>query len=215
LFISGGNFAAVVAMRFATQPVGNHSPRLQILIYPVLQFFDMMLPSYIPKHYQIFHYTVDHTLSVYLNETIDKAIYANKHTTVEQKKHYRQYIDWSLLPSEYRTIYKHPITDDNEGDPNLIERAKKALNPEVSPLLVEDKQLVKLPLTYILSVGHDRLRDDAFIYEGRLKRVGVPVIHNHYEHTFHGSLGFSDGPITLDVARQMTIDLVGYIKKNL
>jgi acetyl esterase/lipase len=212
---AGGNFVAVIAMRFATHPVSQYSPRLQILIYPVLQFFDMMLPSYIKEHYQIFRYTVDHTLSAYLNETIDKSIYANHHTSVKQKKHYRQYIDWSLIPTKYRTIYKQPITDDNEGDPNLIEKAKKALDPEVSPLLVEDKQLAKLPSTYILSVDHDRLRDDAFIYEGRLKRVGVPVIHNHYEHTFHGSLGFTDGPITLDVSRQMISDLVDYIKKNL
>jgi len=212
---AGGNFAAVIAMRFATHPVGKHSPQLQILIYPVLQFFDMMLPAYMYEHYQLFHYTADHTLSVYLNETIDKSIYANKHTTAKQKKHYRSYIDWSLIPSKYRTIYKQPITDSEEGDPNLIESAKGTLNPEVSPLLVEDKQLAKLPTTYILSVDRDRLRDEAFIYEGRLKRVGVSVTHNHYEHIFHGSLGLLHGSKSLDIARQMMTDIVTYVKKNL
>lgn len=202
-------------MRFATHPVSKHSLRLQILIYPVLQYFDTMLPSYMHQHYQIFHYTMDHVLSNYLNETIDSSIYANKHTTVEQKKHYRKYIDWSLIPSKYRTIYKQPITDDQEGDPILIEKTKQLLNPDVSPLLVEDDQLAKLPSTYILSVGHDRLRDDAYIYEGRLKRVGVPVVHNHYEHIFHGSLGFVDGPAPLDIAREMMNDLVKFIKENL
>jgi len=215
LVFSGGNFAAVNAMRFATHPAGKHSPRLQILIYPVLQYFDLMLPSNMQEHYQIYHLTADHTLSLYLNETIDKSIYANKHTTVNQKKHYRKYVDWSLIPSKYRTIYKNPITDDQEGDPNLIEKAKQTLNPEVSPLLVEDEQLAKLPPTYLLSVDHDRLRDEAFIYEGRLKRVGVPVIHNHYEHIFHGSLGLLDGPFALDIAREMIADLVKYIKENL
>jgi len=213
--ISGGNFAAVNAMRFATNPGGEHSPRLQILIYPVLQYFDIMLPSYIHKHYQIYPYNIDHTLSIYFNETIDKSIYANKHTTAQQKKHYRKYVDWSLLPSKYRTIYKNPITDDHEGDPNLIEKAKQTLNPDVSPLLVEDEQLAKLPSTYILSVDHDRLRDDAFIYEGRLKRVGVPVTHNHFEHIFHGSLGFLDEPVALDIAREMMADIVKYVKENL
>ncbi len=215
MVFSGGNFAAVNAMRFATHPVGKHSPRLQILIYPVLQYFDLMLPSNMQEHYQIYRLTVDHTLSLYLNETIDKSIYANKHTTVNQKKHYRKYVDWSLIPSKYRTIYKNPITDDQEGDSNLIEKAKQTLNPKVSPLLVEDEQLAKLPLTYLLSVDHDRLRDEAFIYEGRLKRVGVPVIHNHYEHIFHGSLGLLDGPFALDIAREMIADLVEYIKENL
>jgi acetyl esterase/lipase len=202
-------------MRFATHPVGKHSPRLQILIYPVVQLFDFMLPSCIEKHYQFFQYPVDHTLSLYFNEKIDKSVYANNHTSVKQKKHYRKYVDWSLIPSKYRTVYKHPITDDNEGDPNLIERAKQALTPEASPLLVEDKQLAKLPPTYVLSVGHDRLRDEAFIYEGRLKRAGVAVVHNHYEHTFHGAANFLHGPFALDIANEMVGDIVKYIKENL
>jgi arylacetamide deacetylase-like 2 len=212
---AGGNFAAVNAMRFATHPVGQHSPRLQILIYPVVQLFDMMLPSYIQEYYQILDYTVDNVLSLYLNEDIDKSIYANNHTSVKQKKHYRKYVDWSLIPSKYRTIYKHPITDDNEGDPNLIESAKEALNPEVSPLLVEDEQLAKLPPTYILSVGEDRLRDEAFIYGGRLKRAGVSVVHNHYERTFHASLNFLYGPFGLEIANKMLGDIIKYIKTNL
>lgn len=211
----GGNFAAVIATRFATNPVGQYSPRLQVLIYPVLQYFDMMLPSYIHEHFQIFRYTADHVLSLYLNETIDASIYANKHTSIEQKKHYRKYIDWSLLPEKFRTIYKNPITDNQEGDPNLIEKAKKLLTPDVSPLLIEDYQLAKLPRTYILSVSHDRLRDDAYIYEGRLQRVGVPVIHNHYEHTFHGSLGFVEKPLKLDVSSKMMADLVEFIGEYL
>jgi acetyl esterase/lipase len=215
LYISGGNLAAVTAMRFVTNPIDNHSPRLQILIYPVLQLFDIMLPSYIQPKFQFFQYSVDHTLSLYFNENIDKSIYANNHTSVQQKKHYRKYVDWSLIPAKYRTVYKKPITDDNEGDPKLMKAAKEALNPEVSPLLVEDKQLAKLPSTYILSVGHDSLRDEAFIYEGRLKHAGVSVVHNHYENTFHGSVGFLYGPFGLDISHEMVDDMVKYIKQNL
>jgi arylacetamide deacetylase-like 2 len=212
---AGGNFAAVNAMRFVTHPIGKYSPRAQILIYPVMQLFDLMLPSYIQEHYKFFHYTVDNVLSLYLHQDIDKSIYANNHTSVEQKQRYRKYVDWSLIPSKYRTIYKHPITDNNEGDPNLIQRAKQVLSPEISPLLVEDKQLAKLPSTYILSVGHDSLRDEAFIYGARLKHTGVSVVHNHYEHTFHGSLNFLHGPFGFDIANQMIDDMVKYIKANL
>ena len=199
-------------MRFATHPVSKYSPRLQILIYPSLQFFDMMLPSHIQQHYTLLHYTTDHKLSVYLNETIDKSLYNNSHTSVKQKKFYRKYVDWSLIPSKYRIIYKQPITDDYEGDSNLIEKTKKALDPEVSPLLVEDKKLAKLPSTYILTVGHDHLRDEGFIYAGRLKRVGIPVAHNHYENTFHGSITFV---YVLDIAREMVNDIIQYIEENL
>ena len=202
-------------MRFATHPVGKYSPRLQILIYPSLQFFDLMTPSNIQQHYQFHQFTIDHMLSLYLNEQIDSSIYANNHTSVQQKKQYRKYVDWSLIPSKYRTVYKNPITDDNEGDPNLIEKAKKALTPEISPLVVEDSELAKLPSTYISTVGHDHLRDDGFIYEGRLKRAGIAVVHNHYEHAFHGLLSFLYGPLALDAARGMITDIVQYVKENL
>ncbi|CAF0741357.1 unnamed protein product [Adineta steineri] len=146
-----------------------------------------------------------------INEVSSKKLFS----LVEQKKHYRKYVDWSLIPSKYRTVYKNPITDDQEGDPQLIEKAKKVLDPEVSPLLVDDQKLAKLMPTYILSVGHDRLRDCAFIYEGRLKRVHVPVVHDHYEHTFHGSIGFLHGPFALDIAHEMISGVVKYIKENL
>jgi len=214
-YISGGSLTAIIAMRFSTHPIGKYSPRLQILIYPSLQFFDMMLPSYREKHFKFVYYTAYHKLSLYLNETIDKSLYDNNHTSVEQKKTHRKYVDWSLIPSKYRIIYKQPITDDYEGDPNLIKKAKKLLDPEISPLLVEDEQLAKLPSTYILTVGHDRLRDEAFIYGERLRRVGIQVVHNHYQNTFHGSITLLYGPIGLDIAHDMVNDIVRYIKKNL
>lgn len=213
--ISGGNFAAVIAMRFATRSVGGHKPRLQILIYPVLQMFDMMLPSYMHNHFEFFPYTVDHTLTSYFNKKVDPSIYANNHLSVAQKKQYRKYVDWSLIPAKYRTVYQKPLTDNQEGDPTLIENAKLVLNPEVSPLLVDDENLAKLPSTYLLTVGHDRLRDETFIYEARLKRNGVPVVHNHYEHIFHGSVGFLSGPFALDIAKKMVDDMVKYIGENL
>ncbi len=75
--------------------------------------------------------------------------------------------------------------------------------------------MAKLPSTYLLNVDHDSLRDDAFIYEGRLKRVGVLVIHNHYEHIFHGSLVLLDGPFALDIVREMISDIIKYLEENL
>ncbi|UJR21286.1 hypothetical protein I4U23_024378 [Adineta vaga] len=212
---AGGSLAAIVTMRLITHPVSKYSPRLQILIYPSLQFFDMMLPSYMQKHFIFLHYTSCHKLSVYLNDTIDQSLYLNKHTSIEQKRQYRKYVDWSLIPSKYRTIYSKPSTDDHDGDLNLIEKGKKVLDPEISPLLVDDEQLAKLPTTYIITVGHDRLRDEGFIYAGRVKRVGVDIVHKHYENTFHGSITFLYGSLGLHIARQMVDDMVQYIKKTL
>ena len=202
-------------MHLATHPIGNYSPRLQILIYPSLQFFDLMLPSYRESHFVFLYYTAYHKLSVYLNDTFDTSIYANNHTSIGQKKFYRKYMDWSLIPEEYRRIYKEPANDDYEGDPSLIEKSRKALEPEISPLLVEDNELEKLPSTYILTVGHDRLRDEGFIYEGRLKQVGVPVVHKHYKNTFHGSITLLYGLFGIDIAREMVNDIVQYIIETL
>ena len=191
-------------MRLSLNPVSQYRPRLQLLIYPSLQFFDLKLPSYVEERFRFLYYTIPHKLSVYLNETIDQSIYENKHTSSEQKKFYRKYVDWSYLPnSNFQSV-----VDNDEGDPFLIEKSAKILDPEVSPLLVDDTKLAKLPSTYIITVGHDRLRDEGFIYAGRLKQIGVPTIHKHYEHTFHGSITFLTGRFRLDIAVKMVQDIV-------
>ena len=107
------------------------------------------------------------------------------------------------------------MNDDREGNPQLIENARQALHPDVSPLLVDDNDLKKLPRTYISTVDHDRLGDQGFIYAGRLKENKVDVLHRHFENTFHGSLTFLDGPFRLDIAHEMMDDLVNYLKAHL
>ncbi|CAF0724413.1 unnamed protein product [Adineta ricciae] len=212
---AGGSLAAIITMRLVTHPVSKYLPRLQVLIYPSLQFFDMMLPSYRQQHFTFLHYTSSHKLSVYLNDSIDETLYFNQHTSLEQKRWYRKYVDWSLIPIEYRTIYTNPIMDGQEGDFKLIEKMKRALEPDVSPLLVDNEQLAKLPSTYIITVGHDRLRDEGFIYARRVKRTGVDVTHKHYENTFHGSITFLYGSLGLNIAREMVDDIVQHMKRIL
>ena len=66
-----------------------------------------------------------------------------------------------------------------------------------------------------LTVDHDRLRDEGFIYAGRLKASGVKVVHHHFENTFHGSLTFLEGPFELDIAHEMLKDIAKYLRDNL
>jgi acetyl esterase/lipase len=206
----------VIAQRFVSNSISVNVPRLQVLIYPVVQFFDMMVPSYLTPSLQIFHFGKEgQVLEFYMNKSISADIMANNHTSIEQKKHYRRYVDWSFIPEKYRQVYKKPITDQMEGNPKLIKNAKGVLNPDVSPLLVEDEELAKLPPTYILTVDHDRLRDEGFIYAGRLKANGVDVVHRHFENTFHGSLTFLEGILELDIAHVMLDDIVKYLNKYL
>jgi hypothetical protein len=46
-FFLSGNLPAVIAQRFVNSSISVNVPRLQILIYPVVQFFDFMVPSYL------------------------------------------------------------------------------------------------------------------------------------------------------------------------
>lgn len=213
---SGGNFAAVIAMRLINDKTAVNLPRTQVLIYPVVQFFDMMLPSYLTPILQLFHFGREgQVLELYMNRSITRDILMNNHTSIAQKKKYRPWVDWSLIPKKYRQIYKQPITDQIEGNSILIDNAKEILSEDVSPLLIDDKQLSKLPPTYVLTVDHDRLRDEGFIYAGRLKGNGVNVVHHHFENTFHGSLTFLEGRLKLDIAHEMLDDIVQYLKEYL
>jgi len=203
-------------MRFSNESISVNVPRLQVLIYPVVQFFDLMVPSYLTPFLQIFHFgRGGQVLELYMNKTITDDILVNNHTNIQQKKKYRQFVDWSLIPDKYRQVYKQPITDEIDGNSKLIENAKGVLHRDVSPLLVDDKELAKLPPTYVLTVDHDRLRDEGFIYAARLKANGVDVVHHHFENTFHGSLTFLEGLFELDIAHDMLDDIVKYLNNNL
>ena len=93
--------------------------------------------------------------------------------------------------------------------------SSKILHPDASPLLVSNEQLGKLPATYILTVEHDILRDEGFIYAARLKASGVSVVHHHFPNAFHGALTYLDEVSNLDIASEMLTDVVQYLRENL
>ena len=213
---AGGNLAAAISNRFIMNPSDGNVPRVQLLIYPVVQFFDFLVPSYLTPALHIFHFgRRGQVLELYLNKSITDDVLDNNHTSIKQKQQYRKYIDWSLIPQKYRQIYREPKHDDKQGNPILIENAKAVLTSDLSPLLVENEVLAKLPRTYVLTVDHDRLRDEGFIYVGRVKANGVKLVHHHFENTFHGSLTFLEGPFELQIAHEMLDDIVNYLKTNL
>jgi len=87
----------------------------------------------------------------------------------------------ALIPNKYRQIYKEPITDNINGNVNLINNAKQVLDSDLSPVLVENGKWTKLSGTYVMPVGHDRLRNKRFIYVARLKFNRTAVVHRHIE----------------------------------
>jgi hypothetical protein len=66
---------------------------------------------------------------------------------------------------------------------NLINNAKQVVDSDLSPVLVENEKWTKLSGTYVITVGHDRLRDKRFIYIVRLKFNRTTVVHRHVENT--------------------------------
>ena len=194
----------------------HNSPRLLVLIYPLVQFFDFQLPSFVQPSLSIFHFaTTSDMLRFYFNKTISISNTANKHTSIEQKKKFRSLVDWALIPERYRQIHKTSMNENLEGDPDLVHHYQQALDPDASPLLVDNAQLAKLPPTYLLTVEHDALRDEALIYGARLKASGVPLVHHHFYHAFHAAMTFLNGPFELNIAHEMLNDVIEYLKDNL
>lgn len=214
--IEGGNFVASIMTKLLLQSERKRLPRVLVLIYPVVQFFDLMLPSYQESMLEIFDSAKSPLmLQLYLNRNLTDKIFVNAHTNREQKKFYRRWVDWSFIPEKYRQIYRDPLNEEFNGDEQLIENAQLLLNEEISPLLVEDEILSEYPMTYLLSVGHDRLRDENFIFAHRLKMNGIDLIHEHVENTFHGSITFLDGLFRLNIAHEMIKNISNYLINHL
>lgn len=54
-----------------------------------------------------------------------------------------------------------------------------------------------IPNAYVVTSGHDVLRDDGLLYVKRLRSSGhVPLVyHRHYPHSPHAMLQFDSSPI--------------------
>lgn len=75
-----------------------------------------------------------------------------------------------------------------DGDSELERRAIRPLfDPEVSPLPAES--LTDLPSAYVVTCGHDPLRDEGLLYVKRIRREGVAAHSKHYPHFTHGHIG--------------------------
>lgn len=67
----------------------------------------------------------------------------------------------------------------------------------VSPLLASDEELKDLPPAIVISAGIDSLKLEDGNYADRLRAVGVPVEHYHYEDVAHGFTISAFSPVSL------------------
>eukprot|EP00920_Eleutheroschizon_duboscqi_P020198 GHVT01048086.1.p1 GENE.GHVT01048086.1~~GHVT01048086.1.p1 ORF type:complete len:223 (+),score=15.20 GHVT01048086.1:1075-1743(+) len=211
---AGGNLATAVPLKLrGSKP----SIKLQVLLYPILQAIDMLLPSLqyakdqlcIP--YLVGETTLNYAVGDKWNENDLQEMLANNHTSPEIKKRfYSTYLSHSHLPKDaFEVGYKK--NKDDFGNVELWKRLEGALlDPYFSPLLAKD--LSGLPEAYILTCNVDSLRDEEFLYAKRLRDAKVKVTHNNAKAGVHGMLSILPD---VDATKEAMSDLVVYLKKNL
>lgn len=213
---AGGNLATVVASKLITENIAH--PKLQVLIYPILQMFDFTLPSYrinMPKrilgtiHSENFknflHYLTGHI--------VDDSVFSNGHTSgMDKEGKFSQYVNVDLLPQKYK-LGGVCLMNDTTG--RFSEMSEILLSKELSPMLVGDKELGETTPenTILVTAEFDILRDDGFIYAGRMKSIGKKIEHVHYEDMFHGVLNLMFGPLEFSQSRVLMNDVAKAIQR--
>ncbi|XP_053077271.1 arylacetamide deacetylase-like 2 isoform X2 [Acinonyx jubatus] len=212
---SGGTLAAKVTQLVQNDPEFKNKIKAQVLIYPGLQVVDVLMPSYRQnEHGPILSRDMAIKMGcLYLtkDKALPQAVRENQHMP-HGSRHLFKLVNWStLLPEKYRRnhIYTEPIIGKlNSSYPVL-------LGSRLSPLLVTDSQLEKLPLTYIITCEHDILRDDGLVYVSRLRNAAVNVSHDHIEDGIHGALFFMTTPFYLRVGIRISDKYINWLEENL
>jgi len=200
---AGGNLAAAVALKLRDERF-RPQPKLQLLLYPVMQGINFQLPSMMQNRVGS-HLTTDlmcYFVAMYLEgNAINKDMYCNNsHVDASVLSQYSQtFLNVESLPVKYRQNYVRPLRQ--PFNQQLWNRLKdKLLNPYFSPLVAET--VADLPEAFVLTIENDPLRDEALLYMLRLTKAGIKVTHRHQE-GYHGDLGTRLG------------DIISYTKRHL
>ncbi|XP_040535479.1 neutral cholesterol ester hydrolase 1 isoform X1 [Gallus gallus] len=217
---AGGNLAAAVCQQLSKDELLIVRPKLQALIYPVLQAFDFNTPSYqqnmnmpVLPRYVMINYWID-----YFNGNYDLAhsLLINNHTAldVHQALTFRGRLNWtSLLPSSFKKNYK-PVVQ-TTGNAEIIQEIPALLDVRAVPLLAENETLQLQPKTYILTCENDVLRDDGVMYAKRLENAGVEVTLDHFDDCFHGCMIFTIWPTDFSAGVQTRNSYIKWLDENL
>ena len=209
---AGGNLAMAVAARLSRDTSSKLPPlKLQVLIYPALQMADLRLPSYLEYGDRRFILQTDTMVKYWVNYAFGKTQYVNEfktnqHQNNENKARIKKLVDRSIFDKN-----ENDITNPNKPVTKLpSDITKLVMNKEISPLLLEDEELTKLPKTYILTAEYDVLRDDSFILANRLQTLGHHVIHQHWKGVQHAFIMDN-----LERTTEAVVHLCDYLKSEL
>ncbi|NP_001166113.1 arylacetamide deacetylase-like 4 [Danio rerio] len=214
---AGANLAAALCQRLSKTQDGHlPSPCAQVLIYPALQMADFHLPSYQQNHSVPILFrgrTVFYFLQ-YLNgnTSVSQQILEGRHVPAELKLRYKKWLDPNSLPPQF--IKQARCQQDlSSHDADVYHIVKQGLDPEISPLLAEDDVLRLVPPAFVLTCEFDVLRDDGFLYQKRLRDLGVDVTWEHLPEGFHGVISFfNQGWLTFQSSQRGLDSIVRYVK---
>jgi acetyl esterase/lipase len=188
---AGGNLAAAVSLSLRDEKFPIRI-KLQVLIYPAVQFLDFNLPSMIQNKGGpiLTRDMMTFFTAMYIdgNHDHENAYLDNRHVT----KSFRQtiaktYMNVEKLPKEFLSGYVKP--DYPDGDEKLWNEVKgKMLNPYNSPLTADNFE--NLPDAYIFTANYDVLRDEGWLYAIKLKEAKNKVTIYNAEIGFHGIISF-------------------------
>ncbi|CAH1229251.1 NCEH1 [Branchiostoma lanceolatum] len=210
---SGGNYAAVVALKLA-QEKQNPSLKLQVLLYPATQLlmYTASAYKYGPCELQsVWELAYFASLYLYGNRSRVNLGLANSNPAKLEGTHYLNFLDPSLVDPTLpplppgRRVRREDVA---AGDEEL----EMVLNPCVSPLLAEEEDIKGLPPAFISAMEFDVFRDHAIFYAKRLEQAGVKVKLLHYKNGYHSQLADFKWSET---AKGMMEDVLSYLKENL
>jgi acetyl esterase len=120
--------------------------------------------------------------------------------------------DLRMASASYSQFADNPLLDRARMEAHREEYLAGA-DPEdedASPLLAED--LRGLPPAFIVTAGHDVLRDDGAAYAARLQEAGVPVKRVHYADMAHGFIRWGG---VLEAARELHAQMGAVVRAAL
>lgn len=209
------SYVFIVYFQLQDDPEFKNKIKAQALIYPALQYIDASTPS--RREYEhgpfITLKMIIKLACLYVTEdkALPQAMQRNQHMP-EESRHLFKFVNWNVfLPEKYKKnyVYTEPVL----GKLNVSYPA--LMDSRLSPLLVDDSQLQRLPLTYMLTCEHDILRDDGLIYSARLRNVGVRATHDHMEDGFHGAIAFTVPPLNSCLGLRIKDKYISWLKENL
>ena len=183
---AGGNLATVVSMRLLRKNF-KPLPKMQVLIYPWLQMLTLDLPSFqanqdvpVISRPRVVDFITSYVFGSYQYQ---EELLNNSHVSKEFRHSISHIMDINLLPDD-EILQKHQPRPYKAS--TIWEDIKsKFQNPDLSPIMADDQDLARLPMTYMSSCQYDVLRDEQLIYVARLRKAGVKVIHDHLRSCYH------------------------------